>query len=205
MHDNKIIHRDIKCANIFLTSTGDAKLGDLNVSKVAKQGMLSTQTGTPYYASPEVWLDKPYNEKSDIWSVGCVLYEMTTLQPPFTGGNMNQLYEKVTRGLFPRISSSYSSDLKYVIDCLLNVHPNQRPSCDKLLTMPEVVRNINQDSIYTSRMSTSSEHQQSSSLLKTIRLPRNARHNLRSITDVLPKSNYEMKRYSSLPSYEEAF
>lgn len=83
LHDLKIVHRDIKCANIFLTKKGDLKLGDLNVSKVAKRGMLSTQTGTPYYASPEVWKDKPYNQKSDIWSLGCVLYEMCTGNPPF--------------------------------------------------------------------------------------------------------------------------
>lgn len=82
MHDLKIVHRDIKCANLFLTKEGILKLGDLNVSKVAK-GMLSTQTGTPYYASPEVWQDRPYDLKSDIWSVGCVLFEMCTLQPPF--------------------------------------------------------------------------------------------------------------------------
>jgi NIMA (never in mitosis gene a)-related kinase len=82
LHDLKIVHRDIKCANLFLTKEGILKLGDLNVSKVAK-GMLSTQTGTPYYASPEVWQDRPYDLKSDIWSVGCVLFEMCTLQPPF--------------------------------------------------------------------------------------------------------------------------
>ncbi len=57
LHDMKILHRDMKSANIFLYKDGTAKLGDLNVSKVAKQGMLYTQTGTPYYASPEVWKD----------------------------------------------------------------------------------------------------------------------------------------------------
>lgn len=59
-----------------MTTDGTVKLGDLNVSKVAKGKLLSTQTGTPYYASPEVWNDKPYNQKSDIWSLGCVLFEM---------------------------------------------------------------------------------------------------------------------------------
>ena len=79
LHDRQIVHRDIKCANVFLTKDGMLKLGDLNVSKVAKRGLLQTQTGTPYYASPEIWQDKPYDYKSDIWSMGCVLYEICAL------------------------------------------------------------------------------------------------------------------------------
>ena len=79
------MHRDMKSANIFLFKDMQTKLGDLNVSKIVKQKdqLMSTQTGTPYYASPEVWKDKPYDKKSDIWSLGCVLYEMVTLKPPF--------------------------------------------------------------------------------------------------------------------------
>ena len=68
---------------MFLMKSGDLKIGDLNVSKVAKGMLLQTQTGTPYYASPEVWKDLPYDEKSDIWSTGCVLYEAMMLKPPF--------------------------------------------------------------------------------------------------------------------------
>lgn len=59
----KILHRDLKCANVFISKSNVAKLGDLNVSKIAKKGLVQTQTGTPYYASPEVWKDKPYNFK----------------------------------------------------------------------------------------------------------------------------------------------
>lgn len=91
LHDLKIVHRDIKCANLFLTKNGMVKMGDLNVSKVAKVGLLQTQTGTPYYASPEVWKDRPYDFKSDIWSLGCVLYEMITLNPPFRASSMQAL------------------------------------------------------------------------------------------------------------------
>lgn len=99
LHDNKIMHRDLKCANIFLMKNGLLKLGDLNVSKIVKMGLVYTQTGTPYYASPEVWADKPYDYKSDIWSVGCVIYELCTLKPPFRGQNLEQLYRNVTRGI----------------------------------------------------------------------------------------------------------
>ena len=75
LHKNGIFHRDIKSANVLLTKDNEeAKLADLNVSKISKSGLASTQTGTPYYASPEVWSDLPYNGKCDIWSMGCVLY-----------------------------------------------------------------------------------------------------------------------------------
>lgn len=63
LHDLKILHRDLKSANVFLFRDGTAKIGDMNVSKIAKKGLLYTQTGTPYYASPEVWNDSPYDYK----------------------------------------------------------------------------------------------------------------------------------------------
>ena len=111
LHDIKIYHRDLKTANIFLMKDGSAKLGDMNVSKVAKKGLLYTQTGTPYYASPEVWSDKPYDHKSDIWSLGCVLYESVTLKPPFRAEDMNGLYKKVLKGMYPKIPNIFSSEL----------------------------------------------------------------------------------------------
>ena len=115
LHSMKIFHRDLKSANVFLSKDGTTKLGDLNVSKVAKKGLLYTQTGTPYYASPEVWKDQPYDHKSDIWSLGCVLYEMTTLKPPFRANDMNGLYKRVLKGTYPKIPSSYSPDLGAMI------------------------------------------------------------------------------------------
>ena len=84
MHSIKIMHRDLKSANIFLYADNTSKLGDMNVSKVTNnKGLNYTQTGTPYYASPEVWKDEPYDVKSDVWSLGCVMFEMVTLKPPF--------------------------------------------------------------------------------------------------------------------------
>merc|ERR1711976_986593 len=92
LHNKNIVHRDLKCANMFLSEDlTNIILGDLNVSKIAKNQLVYTQTGTPYYASPEVWRDEPYDLKSDIWSLGCVLYEVCALKPPFTANNMEQL------------------------------------------------------------------------------------------------------------------
>ena len=115
LHDLKILHRDLKSANIFLFNDGSAKIGDCNVSKVVYKGIGYTQTGTPYYASPEVWNDTPYDSKSDIWSLGVVLYEMVTLHPPFRAESMDGLYKKVLKGQYARINNKYSDDLYDII------------------------------------------------------------------------------------------
>jgi NIMA (never in mitosis gene a)-related kinase len=138
LHDMKILHRDLKCANVFLCSDGTAKLGDLNVSKVAKRGLVYTQTGTPYYASPEVWKDQPYDLKSDIWSMGCVLYEAATKEPPFKAPDMKGLYRKVTLGVYPSLPSLYSSDFSQLIASMLKVNPAARPTCDQLQERPSI-------------------------------------------------------------------
>ena len=120
----------IKSANVFLTKNGVAKLGDMNVSKVVrKDAMCETQTGTPYYASPEVWHDQPYDAKSDIWSLGCVLYEFINLKPPFRARDMEGLYKKVTRGYYSRINKMYSDDLSNLLKSLIKVNPNDRLTC----------------------------------------------------------------------------
>ena len=112
-----------------MTKSGETKLGDLNVSKIAKKGLLSTQTGTPYYASPEVWKDRPYDNKSDIWSLGCVLYEMAALLPPFRAQSMQGLATKVTRGIYDPLPSMFSAELNSVIKSCLQVDPKKRLSC----------------------------------------------------------------------------
>jgi NIMA (never in mitosis gene a)-related kinase len=118
---------------VFLIKNGAAKLGDLNVSKIAKKGMLYTQTGTPYYASPEVWKDCPYDTKSDIWSLGCVLYEAAALRPPFKAQSMEAFNTRVQKGIYPKIPSIYSEEFSEMLKMLLQVNPELRPSCDEIL------------------------------------------------------------------------
>ena len=145
MHDLNVMHRDLKSANVFLNEDGSVKLGDMNVSKVAsKEGLNFTQTGTPYYASPEVWRDEPYDIKSDIWSLGCVLYEMITLKPPFQASSMKGLFKRVCAGKIVRIPKTYSNDLWTVVKQMLHVNPKMRPDCTKILDSPLIKNRDNQ-------------------------------------------------------------
>jgi NIMA (never in mitosis gene a)-related kinase len=179
LHDNKIMHRDLKCANTFLTKEGTLKLGDLNVSKIVKMGMVYTQTGTPYYASPEVWGDKPYNYKSDIWSVGCILYELCALRPPFKGTSLENLYKNVIKGVYDPIPSIYSKDMMTVVGLLLQVNPSNRPDCDTILSNEIVKKRLQ-----TLKKPLSTDVGEKPQLLCTIKLPRN----MNEINKNLPKS-----------------
>ena len=99
----------------------------MNVSKLAKKGLLYTQTGTPYYASPEVWKDQPYDHKSDVWSLGCVIYEMATLKPPFRAEDKEGLYKKVLLGEYKPVPEIFSRELGEVIGLMLQVNASKRP------------------------------------------------------------------------------
>lgn len=120
LHDQSILHRDLKSANIFLYQNGTAKIGDLNVSKILREQLSYTQTGTPYYASPEIWRDKPYDFKSDVWSLGVIFYEICELIVPFKADNLEELFKKVCRGVYPPINKErYSEHLTGVIKSML--------------------------------------------------------------------------------------
>ena len=87
------------------------KLGDMNVSKIIKNIFAYTQTGTPFYASPEIWSEDPYDTKTDIWSLGCLIYELCMLKPPFDASSIKELYKKVKRREISPFDSEYSEEL----------------------------------------------------------------------------------------------
>eukprot|EP00468_Gymnochlora_sp_CCMP2014_P007396 CAMPEP_0167759192 /NCGR_PEP_ID=MMETSP0110_2-20121227/10884_1 /TAXON_ID=629695 /ORGANISM="Gymnochlora sp., Strain CCMP2014" /LENGTH=608 /DNA_ID=CAMNT_0007645545 /DNA_START=831 /DNA_END=2654 /DNA_ORIENTATION=- len=137
IHTNRILHRDLKSQNIFLTAAGDAKIGDFGISKVllSDTEMASTVIGTPYYLSPEICESKPYTTSSDIWALGCILYELTTLKRAFTAKNLLALIGQIRKGRYPPISNIYSKDLSYLIKCMLEQDPERRPSIDQILSL----------------------------------------------------------------------
>ncbi|XP_067838564.1 serine/threonine-protein kinase Nek1 isoform X3 [Heptranchias perlo] len=144
VHDRKILHRDIKSQNIFLTKDGTVQLGDFGIARVLNSTIELARTciGTPYYLSPEICENKPYNNKSDIWALGCVLYEMCTLKHAFEAGNMKNLVLKIIRGSYPPVSVHYSYDLRHLMSQLFKRNPRDRPSVSSLLQKPFLSRRI---------------------------------------------------------------
>ncbi|XP_016055785.1 PREDICTED: serine/threonine-protein kinase Nek1 isoform X1 [Miniopterus natalensis] len=144
VHDRKILHRDIKSQNIFLTKDGTIQLGDFGIARVLNSTVELARTciGTPYYLSPEICENKPYNNKSDIWALGCVLYEMCTLKHAFEAGNMKNLVLKIISGSFPPVSLHYSHDLRSLLSLLFKRNPRDRPSVNSILEKGFIAKRI---------------------------------------------------------------
>ena len=135
IHEHKIIHRDLKTQNIFITKKKEIKLGDFGIAKNLKKTLDKAHTiiGTPYYFSPELINNEPYDYKTDIWSLGIVLYELCCLKLPFQGNNIAQLSMKILKGSYSPLPNNYSNDIKVLVKKMLNVNKNKRPSIIDIL------------------------------------------------------------------------
>ncbi|KAJ7115921.1 kinase-like domain-containing protein [Mycena epipterygia] len=131
----QILHRDLKPDNVFLDESNTVKLGDFGLSKsLAQASFANTYVGTPYYMSPELMQEKAYDSKSDIWSLGCLIYELCALKPPFHEAKThNELSVLIRNARVPPLPRGYSQALGGVIKAMLNLNPAMRPSAAQLL------------------------------------------------------------------------
>ncbi|XP_063502054.1 serine/threonine-protein kinase Nek4 isoform X5 [Symphalangus syndactylus] len=144
LHEKHILHRDLKTQNVFLTRTNIIKVGDLGIARVLENhcDMASTLIGTPYYMSPELFSNKPYNYKSDVWALGCCVYEMATLKHAFNAKDMNSLVYRIIEGKLPPMPRDYSPELAELIKTMLSKRPEERPSVRSILRQPYIKRQI---------------------------------------------------------------
>ncbi|NXJ64716.1 NEK4 kinase, partial [Rostratula benghalensis] len=144
LHEKHILHRDLKTQNVFLTRTNIIKVGDLGIARVLENqyDMASTLIGTPYYMSPELFSNKPYNYKSDVWALGCCVYEMATLKHAFNAKDMNSLVYRIIEGKLPPMPKDYSPQLVEIIRTMLSKKPEERPSVKSILRQPYIKHQI---------------------------------------------------------------
>ena len=138
MHLKNILHRDIKSQNIFIVKNDVLKLGDFGISKQVdtKSALNATSCGTPYYMSPEVCQEKPYDSKADVWALGVILYELITLRKPFEAEKMNQLFDKIIKDAPQPLPEDTHTNLKMLVSTLLNKDYNKRPNIFQFSGIP---------------------------------------------------------------------
>ena len=146
LHKKKVLHRDMKTLNVFLSKNKAVKIGDLGVSKkLNKTNFAKTFIGTPYYLSPEICEDKPYNEKSDIWALGVILYEMCTFRHPFEAKSQPGLIMKILTGKFEDIPNTYSVHLKEMVRYLLEKDMKKRPYIMDIMNKKVIVDRVKKE------------------------------------------------------------
>lgn len=140
IHDRHILHRDLKSGNFFLSKSSNIKMGDFGIAKVLEctAACAQTQIGTPYYLSPEICQGKSYGRGSDIWSMGCILYEICAKCVPFDAKDLRSLIQSITNGPTPDLPAEYSEPLKCLYAELLDRDPANRPMASDILKRPVV-------------------------------------------------------------------
>ncbi|CBZ49607.1 hypothetical protein NCLIV_001010 [Neospora caninum Liverpool] len=142
LHEKNILHRDIKSSNVLLDGhdPGSVKLGDNVIGKVFQnnQDLANLPSGAPCYISPEICEERPHSDKSDVWSLGCVLYELACLRLPFEGDSVQAVSGSIKRGQYYSVNPKYSEATAKLIDEMLSVDPDKRPSTAQILSRPHL-------------------------------------------------------------------
>jgi NIMA (never in mitosis gene a)-related kinase len=138
IHDQRVLHRDIKAQNVFLRADGSVCLGDFGISRLLADtgAMAMTILGTPLSLAPELCEGRAYDNKTDCWALGCLLHQLCALHHPFAAPNMKSLVAKILAGDRRRLPDRYTPKVQELVDALLDRQPSRRPSINEILRIP---------------------------------------------------------------------
>ena len=137
IHSKKVIHRDLKPENIFISDDYKIKIGDFGISKMLDgTSHASTGIGTWQYIAPEIVRGVKYTNKVDIWSLGCIIYELCTLKRCFDANNLINKKKKIKKGIHGKIDLNfYNENLQNMIDSLLKLNDKERPNIEEVYNL----------------------------------------------------------------------
>ncbi|KAL8494079.1 hypothetical protein ACS0TY_025030 [Phlomoides rotata] len=215
LHSNRVLHRDLKLSNIFVTKENDIRLGDFGLAKLLnEEGLASSVAGTPNYMCPEILENIPYGYKSDIWSLGCCMFEIAAHQQAFRAPDMTGLINKINRSLISPMPIVYSSTLKQIIKSMLRKSPEHRPTAAELLRHPHLqpflLRCHNPSTVFLPVKSPSPRNgkEKTKKPSPTSSSANNGKHNQEREAKVNGKDNQEreakLKQRELLPLFEES-
>ncbi|XP_027138885.1 calcium/calmodulin-dependent protein kinase type 1D-like [Larimichthys crocea] len=142
IHEKGFLHKDLKPENIFFTEFGTLRLDGFQEIQGNKGNVNTEESGGINYLAPEVFTQATYDTKSDIWSVGCILYELCTQQLAFSAETTVNLLPKIISGPAPRLPDNYSSELHELLDDMLNKDPHSRPTAWEILGRPIALKSL---------------------------------------------------------------
>lgn len=144
VHKRKVLHRDVKSQNVFLTSQNILKLGDFGIARTLSgtYDQAKTFVGTPYYLSPELIMERPYDHRSDVWALGVIVYELLTLKHPFNATSMKGLMQRILKLQYEPIPPLYTTELRNIVPRLLTRDPAHRIRLSDLLDLPVIHRRL---------------------------------------------------------------
>lgn len=137
LHENRIVHRDLKLGNLFLSDAMEIKLGDFGLAAQIDRDNEKRRTlcGTPNYIAPEVLQRLGHGFTADVWSLGCILYTLLVGRPPFESSTLKATYDRIKKAEFI-MPSRVSASARRLINQMLQSTPDQRPSMQEILKDP---------------------------------------------------------------------
>jgi len=147
LHINKVLHRDIKCANLLVNPLGEVKLADFGIARLLENNVTFSTYGTPHWMAPEIWAESGYDYTADIWSLGITAYECVEGEPPYEDVGPMGVYLQIKQKGAPRFSNTedYSPEFVSFVYSCLEVDPKKRPTAQQLLEHPFIANSQNKE------------------------------------------------------------